>query len=419
MDFIRSFFSKKNKEANKLLNVILSQGLMSTTTFLTGVILARVLPQEDFANYVLLAAIALFILGIQNSLITTPYAIMLKDFSIHERHSYFVSNVYIKLILSTVIIIPLLVLSVNFNDQLTWNEMISMIVYISAFSFYFFVQEILLSNRETKRNLIYGIYCSSGICLLLAWMYYFKIEDLSVFLIVSSMIYSIIFLGFIRKANLIKLNLNRVKNALRENWIVGKWLMGSNLFWNISYQIYPWLLLYFFGKKDVAILGVLISISNLINPALVAISSYLLPIFSQNRDNLEHLYKQVYKWLVLFFVISISLVLIGYLFGSEIIVLFYGTKYGDLGILVVLPFINQGLNILFQPIKIFLDSVKRTDLNFYILVMRSVIAVTIGYVLISKYGLIGVFITKIIETSFYILIQLIIFINLRLKMLKK
>ncbi|WP_010520642.1 lipopolysaccharide biosynthesis protein [Aquimarina agarivorans] len=170
--------------------------------------------------------------------------------------------------------------------------------------------------------------------------------------------------------------------------------------------------MYLSTKDNIAILGVLLSIANIINPLLTAISSYLLPLFVKSNKDFKSLVAMVKKWSLLFGSMSILLVIIGYFFGQYLITMLFGSKYNNLGILIVYPFIVQGINIFFQPYKVALNAIKRTDVNFWILIPRSILAISVGYFLVRKYGLAGVFYTKIIENIVYQLVYYVLYIKI-------
>ena len=71
--------------------------------------------------------------------------------------------------------------------------------------------------------------------------------------------------------------------------------------------------------------------------------------------------------------------------------------------------------IAFEPIKISLEAIKRTDVSFWVLLVRTIFAVLFGFYFVFNYGLLGVFYTKIMESILYNIIQIIIYKKLILK----
>jgi len=156
----------------------------------------------------------------------------------------------------------------------------------------------------------------------------------------------------------------------------------------------------------VAIYGVLISVTNLVNPILNSLSSYLLPLFTTYRNQINYFKKKFIFWEYIFSSIALALLIFGVVFGEWFITTIFGNKYANLGWIVILPFINQSINILFQPVDIAMNALKRTDLGFYMLLIRTVLSLFLAYIFISIFGLLGVFIARIIENILY---QLMLF----------
>ena len=227
----------------------------------------------------------------------------------------------------------------------------------------------------------------------------------------TSLVYLSIVITFITK-NYKPLRAQKKRHLIywKSNWNIGKWLLGSNLLFYISSNIYPWFLLYLSSKENIAIFAVLMSTAGLINPILIALSSYLLPIFVKANSSYSKVRLLTNKWQFVFGTMAIILIITGFLLGQKIILLLFSKAYNNLGLLVVYPFIYQAINVFFQPNKIALNAIKRTDVNFYVLIPRSCITLVFGYFLVLNFGLSGVFYTMLIENIVY---QTIYFITYR------
>ena len=287
------------------------------------------------------------------------------------------------------------------------------LLYIISYTSYFFIRETLLSERKTKENLKYGAVCAVGLIALLLLIFFQNNTNIIFFLVTASIIYLLISLFYIA-ANYKKLKITKTEylKYWKTNWKIGKWLLGSNFLYHISSNIYPWLLLYITTKSDIAIFGVLMSVAGLVNPILNALSSYLLPLFVRVNYDFEKIKILVKKWNFLFALMALLLIVIGYFFGQNIIVLFYGQKYADLGLLVIYPFVIKAINTFAQSFKIALNAIKRTDVNFWVLIPRSILTILLGYFLVQNYGLPGVFYTMIIENLLYQLSIYLIYQNI-------
>ncbi len=393
----------RSPEVFKLVSVFVDQFFMSLSTLLTSIVLARTYDKLAYADIVLLFSINIFILGFQSSIISKPYAINLNDaISKKENNEYFHFSVLLKLLFNFLIVLVFPFIFFLSFDAFSFSKLCLFLAYIISHGTYFFVREVLLSERKTKQNLVYGLLCSTGIITLLIFIYLKGIKEVSFFLISASAIYVVLFLIYASYTIRFKLfSFSRFGLFFRRNWQVGSWMLGSNVFFFLSSSIYPWILLYCDLKVEIAILGVLMSVGSIINPILTALSAYLLPFFVKFNGNYKKLKHMAFNWTKVFIGLSLLLLLVGGFYGQEIIVLMFGKKYAGLGLIAFFPFLVQAINVSFQPMKITLNAIKRTDINFWILVPRSVIAIFLGYVLVQNFGLVGVFYTMIIENTFY------------------
>ena len=389
-------------ELSKLLSILFDQGFTSLVSFLTTVVLSRILSIEEYAVFVLLMSITITMLGFQRAIITQPYVINHNDFKAEEVKGYFHANIIYKLLFTLLFIffVPILIW---FNESIKVLDLTFLFTFFIIFySSFYFIKDMLLSNRETLINLKYSMFSNIFLVVILVFIYTYKDSDLSFYLLGAGIVYGLAYVFYNWKnRDFLRLDLSTLLPYFKLNWKVGKWIAGSNLFFTISSQIYPWLLLWYMSKNEIAIYGILISISSLVNPVLVSLRAYLLPIFSKISYSKEKLMTLLKKWMMVFFILALLLAAVGILFGENIIELFFGSKYSGLGILFVLPFIDQAINIFFQPMDVALNAIKRTDVGFQMLLFRSICALILGFILVQEYGLIGVFITRILENMLY------------------
>ncbi|MAN59734.1 MAG: polysaccharide biosynthesis protein [Flavobacteriaceae bacterium] len=406
MDKLRSLYNSKSAEAPKLLHVFVDQVFMSVSTLLTTIVLARTYEKIVYADLVLLFSLALFILGLQSSAISKPYAINLNDYKGGQRFSFFHFTISLKLLFTLLVILVFPILYKILFNEWDVSRLFHYLFFIIAYTLYFFVRETLLSERKTKENLWYGVFCSSGLITLLGLIYFNRYTSLEFYLRYASIIYfGISCVYLIKNISQLRVYRKRYFSYLRANWKVGRWLVGSNMLFHLSSNIYPWLLLYLTTKSDIAIFGVLMSVGNVVNPVLTAVNSYLLPVFVRRNQFYEKVHRLVNNWAIFFIIMAVVLVGVGYFFGQELIIVLFGDKYAELGLLVLYPFVVQAIKVVFQPFKIALEAIKRTDINFWVLIPRSIIALVVGYFLVKNYGLLGVFYTMIAENLVYQLLH--------------
>jgi O-antigen/teichoic acid export membrane protein len=394
----------KSKGMKQALFTITEQGFSSVLLFVTGILLARATTKEDFGMYVLGLGIIMILIGFQRAIISTPYAILFNQKTDEEKALYRSSNFIfftIFLILSSIIfIIGLLVINlVELNEYTTFT--ICLMVLLVGNSILYFFKYTLIAELALKQNLIYCLVIYFLTLLLLLYFFYFdQLTTNKTFIItsISIMVVSIFFYIYYFKYTLEKITLKNTKKYFDENWKLGKWIVGSNFAFMFSSQIFPWLLLYFWGKISVAELGVVLSISRILAPAVQGFWSFLLPKMTTYINEIEK-FKVVLKQLIIIMsFISLILILLGYFLGDWFIQLLYSSKYSGLGLLITLAFVLQAINLINMPIDAGLNALKRTDLGFKSLLIAVVLSLVIGFPLTAIYGVIGALLGMIIAS---------------------
>ena len=407
---LRKFRELDRSEVRKISSIILDQGITSGVSFFTTLILSRFWQINDYANFVLVTSIAVTILGFQRALVSQPFIINRNDFGGKENAEYLHANIWYKLIftLFVFLFLPFGILISQSYDEI--GTLFIFTSYIIAHSSFYFLKDILLGKRETTLNLQYSLFSNAIVIAILIFIFFSQRRETLIFYAGVTLTFLVGFSVFcLRNKEFIRLNSKKLIEFFKPNWKVGKWILGSTFFFSISSQIYPWLLLVFVSKNEVAIYGVLLSISSLVNPLVTSIKTYLLPLFTKIRHDKKRMVVLVKRWVFIFSSLSITMITTGLFVGEEIIELFFGDKFSNLGIIVVLAFVDQGLNILFQPVDMALNALKRTDIGFWLMLFRSVLALVLGLLLVSNFGLIGVFLTRIVENIFFQTVNIYLF----------
>ena len=157
------------KEFKKLISIILDQGFVSLSTFLISVVFANNFDKMDYANFILLSSIAMTILGFQRAIITQPFAINFSDYIGVEKTKYFNYNVFLKIIFNIclLLIFPFYIYIKGFDNDLFAS--LTLFFYVLTFTSYFFVKDMFVSSRQTKKALFFG--SSISVLIYIKWEY--------------------------------------------------------------------------------------------------------------------------------------------------------------------------------------------------------------------------------------------------------
>lgn len=393
----------KSKGIKQAIWTIGEQVFSSILVFVTGILLARATTKDDFGMYILGLSIVMIAIGFQRAVITTPYAILYRQQNIDDRSKYrYVSfifqNLFLLINLLFFIIFLLYMAIFGLSDYIQFSIFL-FLLFIGQATLYFF-KYILIAELDVKKNFFYCIFIYfTTLVFLLAFYLTGNLNTNITYIVTGSfaIVVSIGFYWFFFQPFLQKVNINSLKEYFAKNWKLGKWIVGSNIGFIFSSQMFPWLLLYFWNKASVAELGIILSTTRILAPAVQGVWSFLLPKMTTYVHDISKFVTVLKQLTYIMIIAALVLVGIGYLFGEWIIELLYSSKYSGLGLLITLGFVLQGINLINMPIDAGLNAMKRTDLGFISLVIGVITAFSIGVPLTWKFGVLGALIGLIIS----------------------
>lgn len=394
----------RNRGMRQALWTIIEQSGASITLFVTSVLLARSVVKEEFGLYVLGLTIVVTAIGFQQALITAPYAILYHSKKPYERTQYLAAslsfqNIFLVCGGAVFLFAAIYMIAVREWRLLSFSS--CLLIYFAGQASMTFFKYILIAQLDVRKNFFFcsTIYLFSLVTI--ASIYKFDILSTNITLIalgiLSGLISFLLYRVSFRAESDGHLVTYSPKLYRAENWALGKWMAGSNVCFFFSSQIFPWLLLAFRDATSVAEFGVVMSATRILAPATQGLSSFLLPKLSNLIARRERMKGILIQLLGGMLVAGLLLVLLGHLFGDAIIAYLYSSQYSDLGILVTLGFLLQGLNLLNMPVQIALNAYKRTDLGFNSIVVSMVFALLFGVILTYKNGVVGSLISLLVS----------------------
>ncbi len=258
------------------------QVVVSATNFLTGVIVGRVCTKEEFGLYILGLSIVLFLMDIQNCLVSTPYTMFSPRIKGKNQAHYLGSTLVAQLIISLIAIIFLSVAISIFLAGVGPGGMAAVLWAITGAITFILLREqarrISFAHFHMAKALSLDIFVAIfqiGCLILFAYL-----DGLSTVLVymVAGLACSIgAFAWIISIRKTIKIQLEEVLSCVRENWSFGRWLFIGSFMYMASTQLYPWLLTGFHGIFATSEFGASMSVTLLANPFLLALANFLGP----------------------------------------------------------------------------------------------------------------------------------------------
>lgn len=401
----KNLILKHRKTGIQLTKVFMDQGLSSLTTFMAGILLARSCSKDDYAVYVLAFSIILTVLGFQRSLISTPYTICRNDFREGLRFRY-LSAIFLfrRLLLGGVVVLglPFLMWVIFKKTPDQWPFLILFLLTLAGYTYCAFMKDTLLAELKVNENLWLGIVVNLSVLaglLLLFFLDRLTVSYYFVLLAVCMLLFPKAFRMFIYAGRKVRLTQRQAFFFFRISWRQGKWLTATSVLFSVTSQVYPWVMMFFWGSAEVAVFGVATGASRFFNPVLLGLKSYYLPRLSMCRDDRREYLHTLGGLFILMCGLAIILIPVGYFWGGAIIELLYSSKYQGLGILAFLVFCDQAVMVMVLPVEIGLNAQKRTDALFKGVLIRMVLMLVLGLFLCIKFGAAGCVMAFIIEKS--------------------
>jgi O-antigen/teichoic acid export membrane protein len=408
---LQKFISKQSLQQGA--GVVFDQGLYSLTNFATGVLLARSLMKEEYGIYVLALSLIISIMGIQRAVITVPYTVYSQKHREGEFNTY-TGSVFIHQIILLIIAVAFSLLFSQYfflREGAAHNAVFILITFALAATGVLlrdFVRSYLLAQLAVRQSVIMGVSVNIIQLLILATLYVKdRLTIHNAFLIIGgcSVLPS---LYFFLKNSQIRVKATQILNDFRTNLKLGKWILGSTIISTLASQAYPWLLVFFADKSSVAILGVSLSLANILGPLIQGMHTFLLPkmVKGKQEEGVKSVFRTTHKAMIILASLFGIWLICGILFGRSLLELIYTDKYSDYSIVLILLIINSLIAGISIPLNTALETLERADISFKSLSSGFAVTILLSPLLIYSYGIYGASIGILFSTIVSFLMRL-------------
>jgi O-antigen/teichoic acid export membrane protein len=390
--------------------VLLDQALVSGVNFVVAILLARLLGIENFGLYAFGWMLVLFVSSVQLAFIVSPLFTL---FPKHKNRTNYLSSVHTVQLGFSVItfLISFGVVKGVFDYKPEWQiegVLYSLPLVAALFVLQDFYRRVNFTLKKPIRSLISdGIsYGAQPIGIML--LNHFNVLTIHHAFLMISVLFGVSIIYNISKVNLSFSSIN-IKNTITENWSFSKYLVGTALLQWVSGNFF---IIVAGGLLGPVAIGAIRIAQNVVGVLHVLFSAMenIIPIKGAeildkegNTKTLKYFKKMLFKGGL---VTLIVLVLIA-LLRTQIITLFYGDEYLEY-VNVLLGF--TGLYVLVFAGTIMGFVIRTFEMNnifFWSYIITTIFSLLAADPIIRATGiygvLIGLFITQLINISFYIL----------------
>ncbi len=397
MAWLRRFLDRIIGEHTYVSAALIDQALVSGTSFVTAIMLARFLGAEEFGRYVLAWFAVYLAQNVQAVLIRAPLMTLSVGWDVRERRASF-GAVFIHQILLAAITAVLVFSALKLSGLLVPDWKLHTLALPTAclatfiqgpdlFRVYNFVRD-----YGWRSVTIDGLRCVLQLLGLLAMFYYLPTEAS-----VSTAIW------VMAAANLLPLALclcwteaARFDTAVftattKRHWHFSRWLLASTVSQWAREGLANIAVGQFLGLAEIGIIRAAQQLVFAINVPLQALGN-VIPVHASRAfatEGLTGLTRFVRTFAIKFMVpMAVLLVLIG-LYGETLLSTVYGPSYSGFGYMVtlyaVIMIIYLGKDALMMAIR----AMQRTDIEFKANIIAALIGALTAYPLVAAFGMIG------------------------------
>ena len=393
--------------------VLFDQALISGTSFLSTIIIARMLDMETFGQYSgYLLGIYLAVSGI-GAFVIQPLQVLVGQTSNLKQYLTFAFWLQVLAVLIFVALIFVIAFVIKANIPF------SALVFAAGFLLHDFGRRVLLATNCPKSTLLMDAVCTLGLSAALFFFYLDSQKDLSTlfsyiaipYILSSLLLFWLLKPVYIEKAVLL--------TSFHLHFKEGKWLFltaitqwwSSNLF-VVASGIY-------LGAAALGALRLAQSLMGILNVLLQSFENYILPqtaaiIYTDIHQGLAFLSNASRKGAILFLpVLAVTLI-----FSQQIFVMAGGEEYASYSFLLQAITLLYVLVFISQPIRLLIRALRLNRHFFYGYLFSLTFALIFSHALLSNFGLTGVLIGLAASQLLLITYWLYILLNRNLQLWK-
>jgi len=372
-----------------------SQGINSANNFVTGIIMGRFCPKEEFGLYALGFSLVLLIIDFQTTLISTPYIIYSPRLEHEDRRRYagstFLHQIALSAIAAFLLVCGVGAVSAGLAPEGFTRVLKALAAVIVFIMLKDFIRQMCFASLNVKAAfLLDSASTVIQVCCLSLLAYRGALSADRTFLI-AGLACGLAAAGWLfANRDLFVMKLKQVLSDFQQKWSLVKWLLASQILWISAMGLYPWLIAAFHGVRangiwaacqSVIMIGNLVAVAaqNLLGPKLVHVLA---------RGGVMEMRAMIFKSVLLMALIMSLLCIACALFGNSLIVLFFGRAYSGYGSVVSILAVNLAVSSLTYPFSRGLFALERADMDFKINV-AVVLSLLPGIWLVRAFGVAG------------------------------
>jgi O-antigen/teichoic acid export membrane protein len=388
------------KTARSAYLALFDQGIISLSNFIAGVYLARLATPKEFGVYAVGVLLIRFVRALQEGLIVQPLNAVGAPLAHKEYKKYFSATALMQLSLTIIASLGAAVggkILTDLGNDTAGPALFTLWFAFFTWPFYEFIRRAFYSRGEVHKAALISFISNVFRFAYLIWMGNKGIIDGAAGLNATAwgaLAALLVGLWGARSYFSGEINLQEVWKTWKENWQVGRWVIGALLSHWVSLEVYP---LVVAGMISFAATGAYRALENLVaavHVILRAMDTFITPYAARafNKEGAGKLFRTL-KLAYLFGGIPIMGILaLSLIFTEPLLKLLYEDAYLFMSDGIVWLVLFYFLWFTYWPIQSALKAIKHTRPLFNANLIAIVCMFTLGLVAVNRWGVNGAYI---------------------------
>lgn len=358
-----------NLKKKKGLFALADQMVHSGTTFLTGILVGRLLSVGEFGEFSLGLTLVVFSMVLQDSCLATPYTYRFHNIK-NEDIKGLRAGALIQSFLFAVSCTVFLYLLYVFLPKGQAGGLDSIIFTLALSMPFLFIRETSRRIYFTEFKIIEAFIMDTivsvlQISLIVAIWYFEVITTSNVFGVIALSSFVGSLWAFLQHRNTFSFSKAEIKIDFIENVRFGRWLLMGSFFHLGSLYIFPWVIYALIGDERAGIFAACYTLVNLINPFILGFNNFYRPKIMSiyAKDGLEKMHSEIMKLIRVFLPISLAISAFLAIAGGHLVYFIYGEKFVNLGGIMAVVGISVIPVILNAPLQLGILALNKPQIN--------------------------------------------------------
>ncbi len=407
-----SISTTKNLFKNTTLLVYTDQLVVSGLSFLSSIIMARLLGVQGFGIYSIAWLGVLIASSVNQPFIISPMMTLSGKKTTEEKDRYLQALVFKQIFfaaaLSILSFLTVLVMSVILKEWKVNSIILAFPLAVFSFLLQDFFRKYYFIIGKPQKAVLIDVIAYGGVLLSAFCLHYFRDMDAQFILLLTALFFLYASLVALLSLKKLQFNLNEIKSALSEHWDFSKWLTATALLQWFSGNLFIIAAGAILGPKAVGATRMAQNIVGITHVLFLAMEN-IIPAraaTAQKNGGTEALFRYLWKFTMQMGAITFTLLGLITIFSKQIIDVCYGESYLEYQHVLIGFCLLYVIVFLGYPLRYAIRTLENTRLIFMSFIFSSVFSVACAYPVINAFGLNGVvaglMMTQLITLGVYV-----------------